>query len=99
VLDDAAIPYSLVPGNHDYLNASTKTEPYLYLKTFGPNRYLNNPKRDEKNQLTYGGSSPASSTFAWAGMNTYHRFNAGGYRFLNLALQYDPDDNDMAWAQ
>ena len=99
MLDNNAIPYSLVPGNHDYLDHDTKTEPYLYLKTFGPQRYLNNPKVDEKGQPTYGGSSPASPSFAWAGMNTYHRFNAGGYRFLNLALQYNPDDNDLEWAQ
>ena len=55
VLDNAAIPYSLVPGNHDYLDHNSKSEPYLYLKTFGPQRYLNNPKRDEKSQPTYGG--------------------------------------------
>ena len=99
VLDNAGVPYALVPGNHDYLDHDTKTEPYLYLKTFGPQRYINNPKVDERGQQTYGGSSPSSPTFAWAGMNTFHRFHAGGYRFLNLALQYDPDDNDLAWAQ
>lgn len=61
VLDAAGIPYSLVPGNHDYLNYSTKTEPYLYLQTFGPDRYINNPKYDEKGQLTYRGASPATA--------------------------------------
>ena len=41
VLDANNIPYSLVPGNHDYLDHDTKDEPYLYLKTFGPQRYIN----------------------------------------------------------
>lgn len=32
-------------------------------------------------------------------MNTWHTFDAGGYRFLNLALQFAPDEHDLAWAQ
>jgi hypothetical protein len=99
ILDAGGVPYSLVPGNHDYLDHDSKTEPYMYLKTFGPSRYINNPKFDEKGNKTYGGSSPATSTFAWAGMNTYHRVYAGGYTWLNIALQDEPDNNDLAWAQ
>jgi hypothetical protein len=99
VLDAAGVPYSLVPGNHDYLNNDTKIEPYLYLKTFGPTRYINNPKFDEKGNPTYQGASPATSTFAWAGVSTYHKFYAGGYTWLNIALQDIPDDNDLEWAQ
>ncbi len=99
VLDAAGIPYSLVPGNHDYLDYNSKTEPYLYLKTFGPDRYTNNPKYDELGNLTYQGASPSTPTFAWAGVSTYHKFYAGGYTWLNIALQDDPDVNDLAWAQ
>src|SRR4051794_9591793 len=39
VLDNNNTPYSLVPGNHDSRDNNTKDEPYLYLKTFGPQRY------------------------------------------------------------
>ncbi len=99
VLDNAGIPYSLVPGNHDYLNADTKIEPYKYLKEFGPSRYTNNPKYDELGNLTYQGASPSTPTFAWAGVSTYHKFYAGGYTWLNIALQDIPDANDLAWAQ
>ena len=99
VLDNNNIPYSAVPGNHDYRNASTKDEPYLYLKTFGPQRYTIEQDTWAPEKRTYVGASPATPTFAWAGMSTYHRFDAGGYKFLNIALQYDPDDNDLAWAQ
>src|SRR5687768_8165347 len=74
VLDDGGVPYSLVPGNHDYLDHNTKSEPWLYLKTFGPTRYASNPKRDENNDLTYGGASPTHPGNGYAGMNTYHRF-------------------------
>jgi hypothetical protein len=99
VLDAAGIPYSLVPGNHDYLDYNSKTEPYLYLKTFGPDRYINNPKYDELGNPTYQGASPSTATFAWAGVSTYHKFYAGGYTWLNIALQDEPDANDLAWAQ
>jgi hypothetical protein len=90
ILDNNNIPYSLVPGNHDYLHFDMKTEPGYYLKWFGPQRFASKP--------TFGGASPITPTSP-AGMNTYHIFEAGGYRFLNLALQYDPDVHDLKWAQ
>ena len=99
VLDNNNIPYSLVPGNHDYRDHDTKDEPYLYLKTFGPQRYVNEQSAWAPEKRTYVGASPSSPTFAWAGMSTYHRFDAGGYKFLNIALQYNPDVNDLTWAQ
>jgi hypothetical protein len=99
VLDAGGIPYSLVAGNHDYLDHNTKSEPWLYLQRFGPNRYITKPKKDELNQTTYGGSSPAHPVNDYAGMNSYHRVNAGGYRFLNIGLQYAPDEHDLRWAQ
>jgi hypothetical protein len=98
-LDHNNVPYSLVPGNHDYLDHNTKLEPWLYLKTFGPQRYVNEQSTWAADQRTYGGASPVNPNTGYAGMNTYHRFDAGGYRFLNIALQFDPDDNDLRWAQ
>ena len=99
VLDNNNIPYSLVPGNHDYLDHDTKAEPWLYLKTFGPQRYINDQSTWAAEKRTYGGASPVNPNNGYAGMNTYHRFDAGGYKFLNIALQFDPDDADLAWAQ
>jgi hypothetical protein len=91
ILDNAHIPYSTVPGNHDYLHYNKKDQPIYYLKYFGPQRYASDP--------TFGGSSPSTPTSPWAGLNTYHTFQAGGYTFLNLALAFDPDKYDLAWAQ
>lgn len=93
VLDNNHVPYSLVPGNHDYRNNSTKDEPWLYLKTFGPSRYVST------GSTTYKGASPVNPNNGYAGMNTYHQFDAGGYTFMNIALQFDPDNDDLAWAQ
>ena len=99
VLDAANVPYSLVPGNHDYLDHNTKSEPWKYLKMFGPQRYVNEQAGWSPSKRTYVGASPAHPVNVYAGMNSYHRFDAGGYKFLNLALQYDPDDHDLRWAQ
>ncbi len=91
ILDAAGVPYSLLPGNHDFIDHNVKDEPIYYLKWFGPQRYAGMP--------TYGGSSPATPTTPWAGLNTWHTFEAGGYRFLNIAMQFAPDERDLAWAQ
>ena len=94
VLDNNNIPYSIVPGNHDYLRASgawERLEPIYYLKNFGPQRYAGKP--------TFMGSSPADPVLPYAGMNTYHKFEGNGYTFLNIALQFDPNDHDLRWAQ
>lgn len=102
ILDDARIAYSVVPGNHDYLDFNTKDEPIYYLKYFGPQRYDGTDATFGPRKPTYGGASGTTSsvpTGKWAGLNTWHMFDAGGYQFLNLALQYQPDTNDLRWAQ
>jgi len=91
ILDAAGVPYSLLPGNHDFVDHMIKDEPIYYLKWFGPQRYAGSD--------TFGGSSPATPTSKWAGLSTWHTFEAGGYRFLNIALQFAADAHDLAWAQ
>lgn len=91
ILDAAGVPYSLLAGNHDFIDHTIKDEPIYYLAWFGPQRYAGMP--------TFGGASPATPTTKWAGMNTWHTFEAGGYRFLNIALQFAADEHDLAWAQ
>jgi hypothetical protein len=99
VLDNNNIPYSLVPGNHDYRDHDTKDEPYLYLQKFGPQRYIAEQSTWATEKRTYGGASPAGSANPYEGLNTFHRFSAGGYTFLNIALQFAPDTDDLRWAQ
>jgi hypothetical protein len=99
VLDNNNIPYALVPGNHDYHDHDTQIEPWKYLQVFGPQRYINEQATWAESKRTYGGASPAHPVNQYAGMNTYHRFDAGGYKFLNLAMQAYPDEHDLRWAQ
>jgi Calcineurin-like phosphoesterase len=90
VLDDAGVPYSAVPGNHDYFHWDRKTLPVNYLKYFGPQRY--------SGKSWFGGSSPAMGTSP-AGMDMYEYFTAGGHKFLSIGLQFAPQAWDLDWAQ
>jgi predicted phosphodiesterase len=88
VLDDAAIPFALCPGNHDYSagggcqDRSTLLSDYFPLarfqgsKTFG-GAYDREPDRTE---------------------NTFHLFDAGGRKFLVLALEFGPRADVLRWS-
>jgi autotransporter-associated beta strand protein len=96
LLDAANIPNYPIAGNHDYYHWDQKKDPSEFVKYFGPQRY--------QSKSWFGGYSPANTSTttavrSYAGMNTYSYFTAGGYKFLNLALQYNPDAGDLAWAQ
>jgi hypothetical protein len=90
ILDAAGVPYSMVAGNHDYLDYNSRIEPIYYLKWFGPQRFAYKP-------WEHGFSPEMGSTLA--GMNSYSVFDAGGRQFLNIGFQDQPDSNDLAWAQ
>ncbi|WP_207632106.1 LamG-like jellyroll fold domain-containing protein [Occultella kanbiaonis] len=90
VLDDADLPYSVLPGNHDVLNSADDhvdtdydldAEPYL--QWFGPDRAAQ--------QSTH----VASDT---TGLNTFHIFEAEGQQFGVLALTWRASDATLAWA-
>lgn len=88
-LDDAPVPYSILPGNHDVLDEGRQdteldlaAEPFL--RWFGPARGAE--------QSTFQGSDPT-------GMSQYHVFEAEGQQFLVLALAWRASDVTLAWAQ
>jgi hypothetical protein len=94
-LPQAVVPYSVLPGNHDYAatgNKSSGTD--LYLQFFGPLRFVN--------YLWYQGADPS-------GNNSYQVFTAAGRQWLHIALEYQPtvnvtngpvrDPSPIQWAQ
>jgi hypothetical protein len=88
---DGAVPYSTLPGNHDWAELWNKDSSIQnYLDTFGPSRF--------EGESWFGGSSPN-------GLNTYQTFSGGGYEFLHLALEFEPrgsvdePDTPLGWAQ
>lgn len=87
-LENADVPYSILPGNHDVLNegvddvdADLANEPFL--RWFGETR--------RANVATHEGSDPT-------GMSQYHVFEAEGQQFLVLALTWRAGDATLEWA-
>lgn len=84
-LDEAGIPYSMVPGNHDYLpkapsmRSQTKLNDY-----FGPERFEGKP--------WYGGSYDGGNE------NNYTLFEVGPVKFLVLSVEYAPRKDVTCWA-
>ena len=78
------IPYSAVPGNHDYDIVYLKGVPKLYLKWFGPDRY--------KGRSWFIGASPNKTSMA-------QLFVGGGNMYLHLAMEWRPTDESILWAQ
>lgn len=88
VLDDADLPYSILPGNHDVTNSG------VWDTQLGPNEPFNTwfgPARAAE-QSTYGGTDPT-------GRSQFHLFEAEGQQFMSLALSWNPSDATLAWAQ
>lgn len=82
---DGLVSYSALLGNHDYRVVSDKTSgSSRYQEFFGPARY--------RGRSWYLEDSARPGAHAQI-------FSAGGYRFLNLTLQYEPTDADLEWAQ
>ncbi|NMB77110.1 MAG: hypothetical protein GYA21_18525 [Myxococcales bacterium] len=89
LLDAAGMPYSLVPGNHDYLKAEAR-----YSRG---NTHLNDPELFPPARFSgrpwYGGSYGGGSE------NSYALFEAGPYRFLVINLEYGPRKGPLCWAE
>lgn len=85
MLDAASMPYSVIPGNHDYLvGGSFDRGGSHFDDTFGPNRYAG--------QSWYGGSYGSSNT------NNYTFFEVGLLKFMVVSLEYAPRKDVLCWA-
>lgn len=99
------VPFSVVPGNHDYdaMWTDAKHPPAKVFKDFS-----------SWGELHVGGLSNFQSVFSdqseffkgpsWyvaahdGGADNAQIFEAGGYRFLHIGLQFDPPDASLEWA-
>ncbi len=85
-LMDGKVPYAFCPGNHDYgpngVASSRETRMNEFLSY---DHYQSWP--------TFGGAMTPGKMD-----NTYHLFQAGGYNWIALALEWAPQDETIAWA-
>lgn len=82
ILDDAGVPNSVLPGNHDNKRGVTND---LYNEYFGPERYADT--------AWYGASIAPDDNSA-----SYSTFEHEGARFLVLSLGYAYGEEEIAWA-
>jgi MYXO-CTERM domain-containing protein len=98
------LPYSVAAGNHDFLPTGDKSNgddpinPTGFTSYYGPDRY------QPYAGTWYGGSDST-------GFNHFQTFEAGGFTYLHINLEYEPEDptvdpsltrtepDAIAWAQ
>lgn len=99
-------PFGVAPGNHDY-------DAFWTDANHPPKAQMKTP--DDMGVLHVGGLANFVAVFGsqsrffrnkpWyvaandGGADSAQVFKAGGYRFLHIALQFDPPDTSLAWAQ
>ncbi|MFH8250269.1 lamin tail domain-containing protein [Microbacterium sp. B2969] len=82
-LDEAGLPNSVLPGNHDNKRGVTND---LFNEYFGPSRYAG--------RSWYGGSvAPDDNSASWSW------FQAGGARFVVLSLPYAYGEREIVFAE
>ena len=83
---DGVVPYAMAPGNHDYGPNGTASTRETYL-----NDYFS--LEECRNWPTFGGAMEEGRLD-----NTYHTFEAGGEKWLVLALEWGPRNKTVEWA-
>ena len=83
---DGVVPYAIVPGNHDYgPSGDASTRETLMNDYFDYDETASWP--------TFGGAMEPGRLD-----NTYHLFDAGGEKWIVIALEWAPRDETVAWA-
>nr|WP_241429108.1 PKD domain-containing protein [Agrococcus sp. ARC_14] len=98
ILDDASVPNTVVPGNHDFDYATGDVGPYN--EWFGPARYADASWNTETTR--YGGYL-GQDQFGPDGIDrgnadSYALFTAGGRDFLVLNLEWEAPGYALEWA-
>ncbi|WP_437190856.1 metallophosphoesterase [Planctomicrobium sp. SH527] len=82
------IPYAMVPGNHDYSEGGSCSDRQSRMSEFFPVARF-------QEQATFGGTYDREPERT---ENSYHRFSAGGRKFLVIALEFGPRKDVVRWA-
>lgn len=83
---DGVVPYAMVAGNHDYgPGGNSATRETFFSKYFPVSKFEKWP--------TFGGVMEPGKID-----NSYHVFEAGGQKWIVLALEWGPRDKVVAWA-
>ena len=91
---DSLIPFGVVIGNHDYdkWDRKKKSESWQVSGTKFYTKYFGSQSKHFAGKSWYRGSTEND-------LNSYIIFNACGYDFLFIGLEFEPSDEAIAWAQ
>jgi hypothetical protein len=97
-LDDAGMPTSVVPGNHDFNNATGAVG--LYDTYFPVSRYANATWTPSTSRYGgyYGQNQFGPDAANRRNMNNYALFSAGSTDFLMLNLEWEAPADVLAWS-
>jgi len=106
-LIDGRVPFSVVPGNHDY-DAMWTDAKFPPSKNFDPRDLgglgVLHPGGLGNFRAVFGADQPYFKGKPWyvashdGGADSAQVFEAAGYRFLHIGLQFDPPDTSLEWA-
>ncbi len=83
---DGVVPYTIVPGNHDYQHwKTTMSRTTSFSSWFTHEEFTQQP--------SHGGAYEVGRT-----ENTYHLFRAAGRDWISLGLEWGPRDEVIDWA-
>jgi hypothetical protein len=91
ILDRAGIPYSVMPGNHDYY-PKVESEDRLRRDTRKFNERFGPSEPRFRGKPWYGGH------FGTGNENNYTLFNQGSLEFIVVSLEYAPRKDASCWA-
>ncbi|WP_374311562.1 metallophosphoesterase, partial [Microbacterium sp.] len=99
ILDNAGIPHSVIPGNHDF--DLTTGDFSKYNQYFPVSRYRDASWNSANASYGgyYGQNQFGPDAADRQNMNNYALFQAGGMKFLTVNLELNPPDDVLAWAQ
>ena len=101
------VPFSVVPGNHDY-DAMWTDSKFPSAERIDPEDITSigvlHPGGLSNFRAVFGEHTPFFKGRDWyvaandGGADSAQVFEAGGYRFLHIGLQFDPPDSSLEWA-
>lgn len=99
------VPFSVVPGNHDYDAMWTDANHPPAAKFTGMDSLgMLHPGGLDNFRSLFGADQPFFKGKPWyvashdGGADSAQIFTAGGYRFLHIGLQFDPPNASIEWA-
>lgn len=90
ILSEADQPFVIAPGNHDY--GAVRDSRNARDRSTLLHDYF--PLSSHEKMSTFGGVYPDGERVD----NSYHRFEAGGSKWLVVALEFGPRDKVLEWA-